>query len=100
MKGLRKEDGLEVESVKQLINQGKRLHSDFSVLKYAKDNEMILVTADIENQKGCQENEIKYVRINKETVLKSILEGLKRLKYEREILTSNVFKDRNSYRIS
>jgi predicted nuclease of predicted toxin-antitoxin system len=80
VKDLQKEDGFEVESVKQLINQGKKLHSDFSVLKYAKEKEMILVTADIENQNGCEENEIKYVRINKETVLKSILEGLKAFK--------------------
>ena len=80
VKELKKEDWLEVESVKQLIEQGKQLHSDFSVLKYAKDNEMILVTADTENQEGCKENGIKCVRINKETLLKSILEGLKAFK--------------------
>ena len=70
--------GYEVESVKQLINNGKQLRSDYSVLTYAKENDMILITADIENQKGCEENRIKYIPINKETVLKSILEGLKR----------------------
>lgn len=74
-----KKAGFEVESVKDLINRRKPLRSDYSVLTYAKDHELTLVTADIENQKGCQENGIKYVPINKETTLKSILEGLKSL---------------------
>ena len=74
-----KSAGHEVESVKQLLNQGKRLHSDYSVLTYAKDNDMVLISADMENQLGCEENGIKYVLINKDTVLRSILEGLKKL---------------------
>ena len=48
-----KAKGYEVESVKQLINQGKPMSSDYSVLNYAKEHDMVLVSADIENQKGC-----------------------------------------------
>lgn len=72
-----KNAGYEVESVKQLINENKPMTSDYSVLKYAKENDMILITADVENHKGCKENGINYIPINKETVLKSMLEGLK-----------------------
>ena len=68
----------EVESVKELINTGKKMSSDFSVLTYAKDNNMILVSADMENQKGCEENGIKYVSINNEKMLNVVLDGLKK----------------------
>lgn len=70
----------EVESVKKLVNDNKPMKSDFSVLKYAKDNDMILVTGDKENEKGCIENNIKYVCPNKDKVFDLILSGLK--KYE------------------
>ena len=72
--------GFHVESVKQLVNQGKPLRSDFSVLTYAKENDMVLVSADIENQLGCEENGIKYVPINKTSLLKTIMQGLDNLK--------------------
>ena len=75
-----KDAGYEVESVKQLINAGESMSSDFSVLTYAKENDMILISADVENHKGCKENKIKYIPINKETVLKSMLDGLKNFK--------------------
>lgn len=48
----------ETQSVKKLINSGKKIQSDFSVLNYVRDNEMILVTADVEDRKGCEENNI------------------------------------------
>ena len=40
-----------------LINDGKKLQSDFSVLNYTRDNKMILITADVENKHGCEEND-------------------------------------------
>lgn len=76
VEGLRNE-GYEVESVKQLINEGKKMKSDFSVLTYTKENNLILVSADLENQKGCEENGIRFVALNKITLLKQILDGLK-----------------------
>jgi rRNA-processing protein FCF1 len=71
-----REKGHYVESVKELINQGRPLRSDYSVLSYAKQNDLILVSADIENQKGCKENNIKFVSINQESLLEMILNEL------------------------
>ena len=70
---------LEVESVKKLINEGKKLQSDFSVLNYARDNKMILITADVENKKGCEENNMPCVAIGKSDVLDFVLNELKKL---------------------
>ena len=78
VKELRKND-YDVVSVKELINKGKKMSSDFSVLTYAKDNDLILISADVENQKGCEENNIKYVPINNEIILNVVLDGLKKL---------------------
>lgn len=75
-----KEAGYEVESVKQLLSEDKPMKSDFSVLTYAKKNDMILISADTENQKGCEENNIKYVPINNEIILQIVLDGLKKFK--------------------
>ena len=79
VKDLRK-NNYDVESVKELINGGKKMSSDFSVLTYAKDNDMIVISADVENQKGCDENYIKYVPINNEIILNVVLEGLKKFR--------------------
>ena len=77
---LNKIDGYEAQSVKKLIAKGMKMKSDYSVLKYAKDNEMVLVTEDKENEKGCIENGIQYVCLNKEQVFNTIAESLKNLK--------------------
>ena len=69
-----------VESVKKLINSGMKLTSDFSVLNYARDNNMILVTADVENIKGCIENNMPCVAVSKTIVLETIVQELKKLK--------------------
>ena len=68
----------EAQSVKKLINEGKPLRSDYSVLTYAKENDMILVTADVENKQGCDENKIKCICPTKETVFQAILNELKK----------------------
>jgi len=76
-----RENDYDVESVKELINEGKKISSDFSVLTHAKENDMILISADVENQKGCEENNIKYVPINNEIILNVVLEGLKKFQF-------------------
>ena len=48
------------------------------IVTYAKDNDMILISADVENQKGCIENDIKFVPINNEIILQVVLDGLKK----------------------
>ena len=69
----------EVESVKKLINEGKKLQSDFSVLNYARDNKMILITADVENKKGCEENNMQCIAIGKINVFDFVKKELEKL---------------------
>jgi len=75
-----KEFGYEAYSVKKLITEGKKLTSDYSVIKYAEDNEMVLVTEDTEVGKACKENHIPCVLLDSETIFKIILEELGNLK--------------------
>lgn len=77
----RREKGFtEVESVKKLINNGKKLQSDFSVLNYTRENNMILVTADVENKRGCDENNMVCIAIGKSSVLDFVVSELEKLK--------------------
>ena len=39
-----KEIGYDAYSVKKLRTEGKKLHADYSVINYARENDMILVT--------------------------------------------------------
>lgn len=71
--------GYEAYSVKKLIQQGKRLRSDYSVITYAKENGMILVTGDVENGLSCDENSIPYVLLDKNEVINTIVEKLKKI---------------------
>lgn len=75
-----KEFGYDVFSVKKLIMEGKKLTSDYSVIKYAEENSMIMVTEDIEVGKACKENNIPCVLLDNETIFKIILEELSRFK--------------------
>jgi rRNA-processing protein FCF1 len=74
------EFGYEAYSVKKLIAEGKKLQSDYSIIKYAEENGMVVVTEDTEVGNGCKENEIPCVLLDHDKVLKIILEELKRLK--------------------
>ena len=48
--------GYEAQSVKKLLTQGKKLRTDYSIINYAKENGMILVTRDTESGQACHEN--------------------------------------------
>ncbi len=71
-----KEFGYEAYSVKKLIFEGKKLTSDYSVIKYAEENGMVMVTEDTEVGKACKENNIPCVLLDNETIFKIILEEL------------------------
>jgi rRNA-processing protein FCF1 len=71
-----KEFGYEAYSVKKLITEGKKLSSDYSVIKYAQENGMIMVTEDTEVGKACKENNIPCVLLDNDTIFKIILEEL------------------------
>ncbi len=75
-----KEFGYEAYSVKKLIVEGKKLTSDYSVIKYAEENEMVMVTEDTEVGKACKENNIPCVLLDNETIFKIILEELSQYK--------------------
>ena len=75
-----KEFGYQAFRVKKLIAEGKKLSSDYSVIKYAEENGMIVVTEDVEIGKACKENNILCVLLDNETIFKIILEELSKYK--------------------
>lgn len=75
-----KEFGYQAYSVKKLIAEGKKLTSDYSVIKYAEENGMVMVTEDTEVGKACKENNIPCVLLDNDTIFKIILEELSHFK--------------------
>lgn len=55
------------------------LRSDFSVLKYAESNRMVLVTKDEGNISGCRENGIRCVALDDDAFLEHVVSELERL---------------------
>ena len=73
--------GIEAYSVKKLIRKGRRLRTDYSVIKYAEQHRMILVTEEGDNFKGCRENNIPCLLLDQNPDIKLIVKKLK--KYSR-----------------
>ena len=69
--------GYDAYSVKKLRSQGLKLHTDYSIINYAKENKMILVTRDTESGQACNENSIPYVLLDNNEIFKIVLEKLK-----------------------
>ena len=74
-----RERGFEAQSVKKLRSEGMALQADFSVLKYAQSNEMVLVTKDKENIMGCRENGIRCVPLDDNALFELAVSELERL---------------------
>ena len=70
--------GFEAYSVKKLRAEGLNLHTDFSVISYAKKNKMILVTRDTESGEGCNENDIPYILLDADEIFKIVLDSLRK----------------------
>lgn len=70
--------GYEAYSVKKLIMEGKKLHTDYSVINYAKENDMILITRDTESGQACAENNLPCILIDNNEIFKIIVEKLKK----------------------
>ncbi|MDE1861698.1 MAG: DUF5615 family PIN-like protein [Thaumarchaeota archaeon] len=68
--------GYEAFSVKKLIQDGKKLTSDYSVIRFAEENGMVVVTEDVEMGKACRENNIPCVLLDTEALFKIMLEEL------------------------
>ena len=70
--------GFEAYSVKKLRAEGLNLHTDFSVISYAKENKMILVTRDTESGEACNENNIPCVLLDADEIFKIVLDSLRK----------------------
>ena len=69
--------GFDAYSVKKLRAEGKNLHTDYSVINYAKENGMILVTRDTENGQACEENNLPCILLDNNEIFKLVVEKLK-----------------------
>lgn len=69
--------GYEAYSVKKLRSSGKKLHTDYSIINYAKENDMILITRDTESGQACAENNIPCVLLDNYEIFKIVVEKLK-----------------------
>ena len=68
--------GFDAYSVKKLRTDGHKLRTDYSVINYAKENNMILVTRDTESGQACEENNLPYVLLDNDAIFKIVLEKL------------------------
>ncbi|MFM7862475.1 MAG: DUF5615 family PIN-like protein [Candidatus Nitrosotenuis sp.] len=69
--------GYDAYSVKKLITEGKNLRTDYSVINYAKENGMILITRDTESGQACAENNLPCILIDNNEIFKIIVKKLK-----------------------
>lgn len=72
--------GYDAYSVRKLWLKGEELHSDFSIMKYAERNHMVLVTEDEDNIDGCIENKMRYAKFGQNQSFESLLAQLEKLK--------------------
>ncbi len=71
--------GYEAYSVKKLLNKGLKLRTDYSIINYARENDMILVTRDTESGQACVENNLPCILLDNDEIFKIVVEKLKRL---------------------
>ena len=72
-----KDLGYDAYSVRKLQMEGKKLASDYSIINYARENDMIIVTKDAEFRKASEENNFPLILLDNEEILKMIVEKLK-----------------------
>ena len=68
--------GYDAYSVKKLRAEGLNLHTDYSVINYAKENGMILITRDTESGEACNENNIPCVLLDNNEIFKIVTDKL------------------------
>ena len=69
--------GFDANSVKKLRSEGKKLHTDYSVISYAKENGMILITRDTESGQACEENNLPCILLDNDEIFKIVTEKLR-----------------------
>lgn len=72
-----REIGYDAYSVKKLRSDGVKLRADYSVINYARENNMILITRDTENGQACEENKLPYILLDTEEIFKIVVKKLK-----------------------
>ena len=72
-----RELGYDALSVKKLRADGKKLHTDYSIISYAKEHNMILITRDTESGQACEENGLPCVLLDNNEIFKIVLDKLK-----------------------
>lgn len=70
--------GYQAYSVKKLLTEGKKLQTDYSIINYAKENDMILVTRDTESGQACKENNLPCILLDNDEIFKIVVEKLKK----------------------
>ena len=73
-----KELGYDSYSVKKLRIDGHKLRTDYSVINYAKENNMLLVTRDTESGQACVENDLPCILLDNEEIFKIVTDKLKK----------------------
>ena len=68
--------GFDAFSVKKLRSDGKKLHTDYSIINYAKENDMILVTRDTESGQACDENGLPCILLDNDEIFKIVVKRL------------------------
>ena len=68
--------GFEAYSVKKLRADGLKLLADYSLIKYAKENNMILITRDTESGEACNENNIPCILLDTDEIFKIVIDKL------------------------
>jgi len=71
--------GYEAFSVKKLRTEGKKLHTDYSIINFAKENNLVLVTRDTESGQACKENHLPCVLLDNDEIFKIVLDKLNQL---------------------
>jgi len=72
-----KELGYDAYSVKKLRADGHKIRTDYSVINYAKENNMMLVTRDTESGQACEENNLPYILLDNNEIFKIVVSKLK-----------------------
>jgi len=67
------EMGYDAERVKILQEQNPKMKTDFGVMTYAKENDMMIITKDQEMGKDCGINDIDCVAITDKEIFEKII---------------------------
>lgn len=71
--------GFEAQSVRKLNDDGRNLKTDYSVLSYAKEHNMVLLTRDKENIKACTENNIPCIPLDDDALFALAVRELEKI---------------------